>query len=101
MYLDFLRKNREDSYVEPQELSIGEEGSPLEKLLADDEKRRLYASILKLGESSREILILYYFNGYSVREIAKLKKMTESAVKTTLFRARRQLRRELEEKNEL
>ena len=101
LYVDFLRKNREDSYTEPRELSQGEENSPLEKLIKGEENRRLYSAILRLGEGSREILILYYFGGYSVKEIAKVRRMTENAVKTTLFRARRQLRSDMEDKNGL
>ncbi len=72
LYMDFLRKNREDCSVEPQELGTGENDSPLAKIIASEEKRELYAAILKLAENSREILILYYFGGYSVRKSPNL-----------------------------
>lgn len=101
LYMDFLRKDRVEGGVEAQEMSMDEDDSPLAKLITNEEKRRLYAAILKLREKSREILILYYFGDHSVREIAELKRMTESAVKTTLLRARRQLRSEMEGKNGL
>ena len=42
-------------------------------------------------------MTLYYLEGYSVKETAKLLDLTESAVKNRLARARARLRAELED----
>lgn len=48
----------------------------------------LYDAIMRLPEDSRLIITLYYMEGYSVREIAELLNITESAVKNRMLRAR-------------
>lgn len=52
-------------------------------------------AILGLQEEFREVILLRYFGGFSVKEIAEAKEITESLVKVRLFRARDQLRNEL------
>ncbi|MDE6970461.1 MAG: sigma-70 family RNA polymerase sigma factor [Eubacterium sp.] len=56
----------------------------------------LYEALRQLPEESRICVTLYYLEGYSVRETAKLLDITESAVKNRLARARAKLREELE-----
>ena len=56
----------------------------------------LYEALRQLPEESRICVALYYLEGYSVRETAKLLDITESAVKNRLARARAKLRAELE-----
>ena len=46
------------------------------------------------------MIYLYYYEGYSVKEIAKLCRMTVSAVTTRLSRARKQLREMLSKEEE-
>lgn len=57
----------------------------------------LYEAISRLPEEARLSVTLYYMEGYSVKEIAKLMDTTESAVKNRLARARAKLRNELAE----
>lgn len=52
------------------------------------EVRLLYEAIAKLPEEQRESIILFEITGYSIKEIAKLHKVGESAVKQRLRRAR-------------
>jgi RNA polymerase sigma-70 factor (ECF subfamily) len=55
----------------------------------DDE---VYRAVLDLPAKYRTAVHLYYFEGYSVAEIAQLMGSRESTVKSWLFRARAQLR---------
>lgn len=57
----------------------------------------LYEAICHLPEEARLSVTLYYMEGYSVKEIAKLLETTESAVKNRLSRARAKLKCELEQ----
>ncbi len=57
----------------------------------------LYEAVRRLPPDVRICIILYYLEGYSVKETAKILKITESAVKNRLSRARTRMRRELEQ----
>ncbi len=57
----------------------------------------LYQAISRLPEQVRLSVVLYYLEGYSVKEIAELMDTTEGAVKNRLQRARKRLRIELEQ----
>lgn len=56
----------------------------------------LYEAVAALPEENRLCVTLYYLEGYSVKETAKLLGITESAVKNRLMRARARLKAELE-----
>ena len=55
----------------------------------------LYEALMRLTEETRLAVTLYYMEGYSIREIARMTKVTESAVKSRLARARTKLKEEL------
>ena len=55
----------------------------------------LYEALMGLTEEARLAVTLYYMEGYSIREIARMTKVTESAVKSRLARARTKLKEEL------
>ena len=57
----------------------------------------LYEAVQKLPADIRICIILYYLEGYSIRETAEILKITESAVKNRLARARTRMRRDLEQ----
>ncbi len=56
----------------------------------------LYQALNGLGRKQRTTIILYYFNDFSIREIAEATSSLETTVKTRLFAAKRRLRRALE-----
>lgn len=56
----------------------------------------LYESIMHLNEDQRVSIVLYYLEGYSIKEIADLQNSTESAIKKRLARARGKLKIDLE-----
>ncbi|WP_353892438.1 sigma factor-like helix-turn-helix DNA-binding protein [Proteinivorax hydrogeniformans] len=45
----------------------------------------------------KEVIILYYYGGLSIKEIAKTLDSNPSLIKTTLYRARKKLQRILKE----
>ena len=55
----------------------------------------LYEALMGLTEEARLAVTLYYMEGYNIREIARMTKVTESAVKSRLARARTKLKEEL------
>ena len=75
---------------------------PLEELpetVAFDrsEERELFRQVMALPEKYRLTVYLFYYEGYSAREIASIMGTKESTVQTRLARARERLRQSLEE----
>lgn len=71
----------------------GEDGSAIESRDVFDELRD---AILALPERYRVPVHLYYYEEYSVREIARMLHRTESAVQTQLQRGREKIRQTME-----
>ena len=57
----------------------------------------LFETVMKLPEKYRIVIHLYYFEDYSVHEIAGILRLTESNVKIRLSRGRALLRQTLKE----
>lgn len=73
-----------------------EDYAPEDTAAETEDYSDLYEAISRLPEEARLSVTLYYMEGYSVKEIAKLMDTTESAVKNRLARARARLKSELE-----
>ena len=61
----------------------------------EPEDRELFDQVMKLPKNYRQVIHLYYYEGYSVKEIAEMTGIKVSAVTTRLQRARKKLREEL------
>lgn len=59
------------------------------------EKADLYRAVMQLSKKERAVIHLFYYEDLSVKDIAKMLKMKESAVKTRLNRARNKLKQRL------
>lgn len=57
----------------------------------------LYQVMGRLKKNQRLTIILYYYEGYSVKEIASIMEVTQGTVKSRLGRARSQLKKYLQE----
>lgn len=64
--------------------------------MVSPEEFSLLEQVVNLPERQRIVLHLHYYEGYSIREIAKLLRLTESTVKMRLKRGRDALRLEYE-----
>ena len=63
---------------------------------AGEQKTVLWESVLALEMTYRTVIILYYYENMSVKDIAKVLGLTADAVKQRLSRARKMLREILE-----
>lgn len=79
---NFLRRSR---FTSREEL---DENIPFE----DNEQSELFDCVMRLPAKYRTVIHLHYYEGYSVKEIAKLTSSTVTAVTTRLVRARDKLR---------
>lgn len=63
----------------------------------EPEQSELFWAVQKLSPKYREVTYLYYYEEYSIKEIAKLLHISETAIQTRLMRAREKLREQLKE----
>jgi RNA polymerase sigma-70 factor (ECF subfamily) len=61
------------------------------------EENVIISTVLELPEKYRSIILLYYFDGYSIKEIAYILEAKESTISSRLQRARKQLKSKLME----
>jgi RNA polymerase sigma-70 factor (ECF subfamily) len=66
----------------------------------DEEKQRLLATVLRLPESERQVVMLRYFCGHSVKEVAAILGRSVGTVTKQLSRAHKRLRNVLERSQE-
>ncbi len=62
----------------------------------NDEVNELRAEINTLSDKQKSVIYLYYYEGFSVKEIAKILKISEGTVKSRLSSARNNLKINLE-----
>lgn len=82
----FWRRNRRSLEEAMDALAFESEGD-----------RDLLDAVLRLPERYRIVIHLFYYEDYSIKEIATLLRLSEGAVKSRLNRARKQLRNQLTE----
>ncbi|MGX8835189.1 RNA polymerase sigma factor [Amedibacillus sp. YH-ame6] len=61
-----------------------------------EEKYGLYEEVLKLPLKYRQVIHLYYYEGYSSQEIASILHLPDATIRTQLKRARNLLKKQLE-----
>lgn len=65
-------------------------------VIRQDENRRLYETVLALPQGLKEVVILYYYQEFDTKEIARILRTAEGTVRSRLHRARDVLRNVLE-----
>lgn len=65
--------------------------SAIDSFKNEENKRELEALLTRLNDDDREIVTFHYLLGYSYAEIARMKQMTETAVKVASHRAIKKL----------
>jgi len=74
--------------------------SPAAEALSREQRRRLAAALQQLTPRAAMVFTLFYQEGMSIAEIARVAGMTRGAVKVALHRARETLRRHLAQPDE-
>lgn len=70
---------------------------PVEPVFQQPEQAELYREVMALPEKYRTVLYLFYYEELSIREIAEILRIKQSAVTTRLSRARAKLKEHLAE----
>ena len=110
-YLFMLAKSRAKNYIkhrntikfitldEAREQS-SELTSPVDSLILDEQKKKLYKALSTLSEEMRTVVYLIYFENMSYDEAAKVLKKNKKQVDNLLYRAKNQLRTILDDDGE-
>ena len=61
------------------------------------EDKVIFREVMRLDEKYRTVILLYYFEGYDVKEIAYILKRNQATVRTQLSRARELLKNRIKE----
>lgn len=93
-YFDYHRKAKKVEYLDGDVKS----DDIVETVIRQEEYRALYKAISLLQDNYKEAVLLYYFDGLSVREIADITGNSTDNVKIQLYRARLKLKELLEKK---
>ena len=93
--------NESKNYLKKRnQIELVEDISSLSQEQGEDETTYdLLEFVYKLTDNFREVVILYYFEEFRVKEIAKILSISEGTVKSRLSRARSQLKEVLENNN--
>jgi RNA polymerase sigma factor (sigma-70 family) len=94
---DAVRKQarlREDSGVEALHALADPSADVGERIDADHQERAMWHALDTLDPNQREVLVLFYREGQSVRQVATLLEVAEATVRKRLSRARQELREE-------
>jgi RNA polymerase sigma-70 factor (ECF subfamily) len=100
--LDLLRARRRERQFfcseEDQALAVASPAaSPLAELMDAERRARLHRALEELPETYRVPLVLRYFTGLDYQAIGEQLGLTANHVGVLLFRAKQELRRELEQ----
>jgi len=99
--LDLLRSRRRRGRlldVDDDAVAAAAGDDAMEHILEREEQRVLEEALAALPDDGREVLVLFYREGRSVRQVALLLGLSEAAVKKRLSRARAALREGVEER---
>ena len=77
------RKHRDDMSLDDRDFALDDVSA---------EKQELLQAVMALPESYKTVVYMYYYEGYSVTEIAKALDKPAGTVKTWLSRSRKQLK---------
>ena len=73
------------------------ETSSEDRIVQSERNQLLMEQIKKLHPKQKTVVLLYYYNDFTVEEIAKITGSLAATVKSRLFQARKQLKKALEE----
>ena len=86
-YRTFLDHSRTSARTQPLE-QAAQQCDPAREADLTFRYQELYIALTTLSEKERTALLLFYINGYDIREISHIMECTEDAVKKLLSRGR-------------
>ena len=99
--IDLYRKNGRDNKLQEkmsEEIAViggRPSGNPEDYIVAMENADEILECLRAINKDYCNIIMLYYYQGFSLKEIAQLYRITEKAAATKLYRARAAAEREM------
>ncbi|MFB0831279.1 RNA polymerase sigma factor [Brevibacillus laterosporus] len=90
------RKKKTEEYAD----SIDPDQNPLESILQKEQEQQIWRAIQSMTPKHRSAVILYYYEQFSVAEIAKILGVFEGTVKSRLHKARKLIAEKIQAEKE-
>lgn len=71
-----------------------------DRMIKKDENRQLFENVISLLPAYKEVIVLFYYQGFDTAEISKILNIAEGTVRSRLHRARETLKIELKGRGE-
>ncbi len=97
LWIDLLRRQQYTTGPEALDF-IPDPHTPESIYLQSEQNRTLWEALNTLSPADRELIILHYFSGLPLNEIAPLMNKSHDAVRQRMVRLRSKLRKEMEDK---
>jgi RNA polymerase sigma-70 factor (ECF subfamily) len=92
--IDYLRKNPTERYVPLDEIyDIAGDG---EKETSEDAQRAIRDAMENINSDYKNILVLFYFEDFTIEEISKIIRKSKKSTSVLLHRARKAMKKQLE-----
>ena len=102
---NLLKKKYRDTKIydnlEDYENNLVEDSDIEQQFIENERIKSIMKHLDKLKKEDKSIFILYYFKENNINDIAKALNMSESKVKSKLFRTRKKLKKHLKEREEV
>ena len=90
--IDYLRKQKNITLTDDVETILeNEEALPDSLSSQENEQERIKLCLEKLSNIHREMILLMYYQGLTIKEIAQVTETPENTVKTRMFHAREKM----------
>lgn len=99
LWIDWVRKNTKLNIKNLDDINLNASDDILSEVITNERNQDIYKSILRLSQSYKEVIVLYYYCDFSLKEIAKTMGISNGAARTLLYRSRKRLKEILEEEN--
>lgn len=87
---------KEKTQIPVEDIPQGTTTQSIDEILGTFENaQEVYRALSKVSQNHRTVIVLYYYNDMSVKEIAKITGCFEGTVKSRLHNGRKQLKKEL------
>lgn len=96
IFIDQARQKKRRPVTSLEDIGSPSYDNVLERMIHNEDAKKLYNCILQLPDRYRELIYMFYFMNYSLKEIAVFTKQSAGTTRTALCRSRDKLRSILE-----
>lgn len=98
LYIDYVRKNKIISQLDILDLHIEDTSlDVLKGIIKSESSLNLYNKVMSLPNTMKEVIVLFYYLEIPQNKIANIMNISNGAVRTLIYRARKHLRSIMEE----